>query len=88
MRVLAIESSCDETAAAVIEDGRVARSSVVASQVDLHAMFIWSTVHGLASIRQGSCMEHLHLAPGVGPQHIAGHALGMIERALRSGTCG
>lgn len=39
MRVLAIESSCDETAAAVIDDGRVARSSVVASQVDLHAKY-------------------------------------------------
>jgi len=39
VRVLAIESSCDETAAAVIEDGRVARSSVVASQVDLHAKY-------------------------------------------------
>jgi len=39
VRVLAIESSCDETAAAVIEDGRVARSSVVASQVDLHARY-------------------------------------------------
>ncbi len=39
MRVLAIESSCDETAAAVIEDGRVALSSVVASQVDLHAKY-------------------------------------------------
>lgn len=37
--MLAIESSCDETAAAVIEDGRVARSSVVASQVDLHAKY-------------------------------------------------
>ncbi len=39
MRVLAIESSCDETAAAIVEDGRVARSSVVASQVDLHARY-------------------------------------------------
>lgn len=55
------------------------------AQVDLHAMFIWSTVHGLASIRQGCCMEHLQLAPGVGTQQIAGHALGMIERALRGG---
>ena len=55
------------------------------AQVDLHAMFIWSTVHGLASIQQqGRCMEHLHLAPGVGPQQIAGHALGMIERALHN----
>ena len=39
MRILGIETSCDETAAAVVEDGRVVRSSVVASQVDLHARF-------------------------------------------------
>lgn len=39
MRVLAIESSCDETAAAVVEDGRVVLSSVVASQVELHAAY-------------------------------------------------
>ncbi len=39
MRVLAIESSCDETAAAVVVDGRTAVSSVVASQVDLHARY-------------------------------------------------
>jgi tRNA N6-adenosine threonylcarbamoyltransferase len=39
MRILGIETSCDETAAAVVEDGRVVRSSVVSSQVDLHARF-------------------------------------------------
>ncbi len=39
MRVLGIESSCDETAAAVVENGRVIESSVIASQVDLHAQF-------------------------------------------------
>ncbi len=39
MKVLAIESSCDETAAAVVEDGRVALSSIVSSQVDLHAKY-------------------------------------------------
>jgi N6-L-threonylcarbamoyladenine synthase len=37
--LLALESSCDETAAAVIDDGYTVRSSVVASQVDLHASF-------------------------------------------------
>ena len=37
--VLGIETSCDETAAAVVEDGRTVRSSVVSSQVDLHARF-------------------------------------------------
>ncbi|UCH58896.1 MAG: tRNA (adenosine(37)-N6)-threonylcarbamoyltransferase complex transferase subunit TsaD [Anaerolineales bacterium] len=38
-RVLGIETSCDETAAAVVESGRVILSSLVASQVDLHAQF-------------------------------------------------
>jgi N6-L-threonylcarbamoyladenine synthase len=37
--ILAIETSCDETAAAVVDDGRVIRSSVVATQADLHARF-------------------------------------------------
>ena len=38
-RILGIESSCDETAAAVVSDGRVIQSSVVASQIDLHAQY-------------------------------------------------
>jgi len=38
-RILGIETSCDETAAAVVENGRVIHASVVASQVDLHAQF-------------------------------------------------
>jgi N6-L-threonylcarbamoyladenine synthase len=37
--ILGIETSCDETAAAVVDGGRVVRSSVVASQADLHARF-------------------------------------------------
>jgi len=37
--VLGIETSCDETAAAVVSDGTDIRSSVVASQVDLHATY-------------------------------------------------
>ncbi|MFN0132561.1 MAG: tRNA (adenosine(37)-N6)-threonylcarbamoyltransferase complex transferase subunit TsaD [Phycisphaerales bacterium] len=39
MLILGIESSCDETAAAIVEDGRLIRSSVIASQHDLHAEF-------------------------------------------------
>ncbi len=39
MRVLGIETSCDETAAAIVEDGRNILSSVVASQSDLHAPY-------------------------------------------------
>lgn len=38
-RILAIESSCDETAAAVIENGRYLVSSIVASQMDIHARY-------------------------------------------------
>jgi len=38
-RVLGIESSCDETAAAVVDDGRVVRSDVVASQNEVHARY-------------------------------------------------
>jgi len=38
-RILGIETSCDETAAAVVERARVVRSSVVASQIDRHARF-------------------------------------------------
>ena len=39
MKILAIESSCDETAAAVVEDGRRVISSVVASQVEEHKLY-------------------------------------------------
>jgi N6-L-threonylcarbamoyladenine synthase len=39
MRILGIETSCDETAAAVVVDARQVLSSVVSSQVDLHARF-------------------------------------------------
>ncbi len=38
-RILAIETSCDETAAAVIADGRAILSNVVASQIDLHRRY-------------------------------------------------
>ncbi len=39
MKILAIESSCDETAAAVVEDGRRVLSNIVASQVKEHIVF-------------------------------------------------
>lgn len=39
MKILAIESSCDETAAAVVEDGERILSNVVASQFDVHARY-------------------------------------------------
>src|SRR5258706_13515252 len=39
VRILGIESSCDETAAAVVTDGREILSSVVASQIDIHRKY-------------------------------------------------
>ena len=39
VRILGIESSCDETAAAVVEDGSRILSSVVASQIATHARY-------------------------------------------------
>ena len=36
IRILAIESSCDETAAAVVVNGRDVRSNVISSQIDIH----------------------------------------------------
>ncbi len=38
-RILGIESSCDETAAAVVENGRALLSNVVASQIDIHIQY-------------------------------------------------
>ena len=39
MKILAIESSCDETAAAVVEDGRYVLSNVVSTQIEKHKIF-------------------------------------------------
>jgi N6-L-threonylcarbamoyladenine synthase len=39
VRILGIESSCDETAASVVENGSLILSNLIASQVDLHAQF-------------------------------------------------
>lgn len=39
VRILALETSCDETAAAIVENGRKIISSVVFSQIDLHALY-------------------------------------------------
>lgn len=39
IRILAIESSCDETAAAVVENGRKVLSNIISSQIDLHKLY-------------------------------------------------
>lgn len=52
-------------------------------QVDLHAMFIWSTMHGLASITDSNVMDCLQLAPKVAGQ-ASDHVMQMVELALLS----
>ena len=39
MKILGIESSCDETAAAVVQDGRIILSNVINSQIDIHSIY-------------------------------------------------
>ena len=39
MRICAIETSCDETAVAIIEDGKTVLSNIVSSQINVHQAF-------------------------------------------------
>ena len=39
MNILAVESSCDETAVAIVRDGREVLCDCIASQVDLHKIY-------------------------------------------------
>lgn len=50
--ILAIESSCDETAAAVVKNGREVLSNVISSQIALHT-FIWRC-------SSGDCIQKAH----------------------------
>lgn len=66
MKILAIESSCDETACAVVEDGRRILSDIIASQVDEHQLY-GGVVPEIASRRHcenisGVCEEALEKA--------------------------
>lgn len=39
INILAIESSCDETACAIVTDGRIVRSNIISSQIDIHKLY-------------------------------------------------
>jgi N6-L-threonylcarbamoyladenine synthase len=73
MLILGIESSCDETAAAVVEDGARIRSNVVASQFDLHRPF-GGVVPELAARahaeRMTAVIDAAMTEAGVGPESI------------------
>lgn len=51
------------------------------TQVDRQAMFIWSTLHGMASLTQANVMQHLTLAPGV-ESALAGDVMARIGLGL------
>ncbi len=57
------------------------------ARVDLDAMFIWSALHGLASITHAQVMDHLALAPKVGSQAGA-HLMKMLSLAMVAGAAG
>src|SRR5512139_792338 len=70
-RILGIETSCDETAASIVENGRIILSSTVASQVDLHAQFggVFPEVASRQHIRTiypivGTALQQAHLGLG------------------------
>ena len=73
MKILSIESSCDETAAAITEDGRKVISSVIATQIDEHKLY-GGVVPEIASRRHcenitGVCAEALEKADAECPVH-------------------
>jgi N6-L-threonylcarbamoyladenine synthase len=80
MRVLAIETSCDETAAAVVEDGRRALSDVVATQIEIHRRW-GGVVPELASrnhvVQVMPVVDEALARAGVGPDGI--DALGVTS---------
>jgi AcrR family transcriptional regulator len=56
-------------------------SSAARTRVDLDAMFIWSNMHGLATISQSNVMEHLGLARGVSGKTVT-HTKHMMSLAM------
>jgi AcrR family transcriptional regulator len=55
------------------------------AKADLDALFIWSTLHGMASILQANVMQHLVLAPEVLPR-LKADLMGKIDAALEASS--
>ena len=54
------------------------------AQAELQALFIWSALHGMASIQQANVMHHLMLSPGVS-EMAEPYLMGMMKTALTHG---
>ena len=64
MNILAIESSCDETAAAVVRDGRTVLSNCIASQIEMH------TIYG-GVVPEIASRKHVEAITGLAEQAVA-----------------
>ena len=64
MLLLAVESSCDETAVAVVQDGRTVLSDVIASQIDMH------TIYG-GVVPEIASRKHVEAIAGLADQALA-----------------
>ena len=69
MNILAIESSCDDTAAAVVRDGRTVLSSCVSSQIEMH------TIYG-GVVPEIASRKHIEAVYGLADQALADAGLG------------
>ena len=81
VRILAIESSCDETAAAVVENGRDVLSNVIYSQIDLHTLY-GGVVPEIAS------RKHIEKINQVVKKALADAGLSLEEITAVAVTCG
>ncbi|MDD5630281.1 MAG: tRNA (adenosine(37)-N6)-threonylcarbamoyltransferase complex transferase subunit TsaD [Elusimicrobia bacterium] len=80
MRVLGIETSCDETAAGVVEDGRIL-ANVVSSQIRLHRRF-----HGV--VPELAARAHLQRIAEVAEEALAGRSVDAVAFARGPGLMG
>jgi N6-L-threonylcarbamoyladenine synthase len=84
--VLGIETSCDETAAAVVDDGARVRSSVVSSQVDVHAAY-GGVVPELAGRAHVELLTNV-VADALSQAGVTGSQLGAVAATVGPGLIG
>jgi N6-L-threonylcarbamoyladenine synthase len=84
--VLGIETSCDETAAAVVAEGHEVRSSVVSSQIDLHAEF-GGVVPELASRAHIELLTPV-VADALGEAGVEGPSIEVVAATMGPGLIG